>query len=105
MIKPPKIKLAAVVRYPVVGIVFDDGVEGEIDHSENVAIGKIFERLRDRDCFNRVSVGDHGHCYGWVLDNYGEEIDFGADGTRATIESQIVAKMASRCRLHRTAAE
>ena len=105
LIATTKIKSATVVRYPVVRIVFDDGVEGEIDHSDHVANGQMFEPLRDRKLFDLVAVDEYGHSYGWNLHNEGDEIDFGADSTRTRIETQIVAVLAERYRRHRSAAE
>ena len=105
MTRMPKIKSATVVRYPVVRIVFDDGIEGEIDHSDHVANGRIFEPLRDRTLFERVAVDPYGHCYGWNMDDCGNEIDFGADSARTTIETQIVEAMAESFRHRRLAAQ
>ena len=101
----PRIMSVRVVRYPVVHIVFDDGLEGEIDHSHHIANGEIFQPLRDPELFNHVSVCDYGHCYGWNLDKPYDEIDFGADATHTRIEIQIVEAMAERYRQRCVAAE
>ena len=35
------------VRYPVLRLVFDDGLSGELDLSETIESGEVFARLRD----------------------------------------------------------
>ena len=81
------------------------GFSGEYDLSELIADGPAFARLKDRDYFKTVSVGEHGHTFGWNLDDLGHEIDFCPDATRIRIETKIVEELASRFRARRSAAE
>jgi hypothetical protein len=37
-------------------IQFDDGAEGEVDFSEYLSLGPIFEALRDRSLFSKATV-------------------------------------------------
>jgi hypothetical protein len=50
-------------------------------------------------------VAEHGHSFGWNLDQEGQEIDFCPDATRIGIETQIVEELAARYRTRRSAAE
>ena len=65
----------------------------------------IFAPLKDEGYFRKVAVAEHGHSFGWNLDQEGEEIDFCPDATRIRIETQIVEELASRYRARRSAAE
>ena len=100
-----RIKNVEVLRYPVLRVTFDDGLSGEYDLSDLIANGPAFARLKDRDYFNTVAVGDHGHTFGWNLNDMGHEIDFCPDATRIRIETQKVEEMADRHALNRPAAE
>jgi hypothetical protein len=100
-----RIKNVEVVRYPVLRVTFDDGLSGEYDLSDMIAEGPALARLKDRAFFNTVSVGEHGHTFGWNLNDLGHEIDFCPDATRILIETQKVEELASRYRLSRPAAE
>jgi len=100
-----RIKSVEVVRYPVLRVTFDDGLSGEYDLSEEIANGPAFARLKDQAYFNTVAVGEHGHTFGWNLDEIGREIDFCPDASRIRIETQKVEEMADRHRLNRSAAE
>ncbi|MGA8612550.1 MAG: DUF2442 domain-containing protein [Xanthobacteraceae bacterium] len=100
-----RIKSVEVVRYPVVRVTFDDGLSGEYDLSDLIAKGLVFAPLKDKDYFNTVSVGEHGHTFGWNLNDLGHEIDFCPDATRIRIETQKVEELAERYRLSRSAAE
>jgi hypothetical protein len=100
-----RIKTVEVVRYPVLRITFDDGLSGEYDLSKIIDKGPVFAQLKDEAYFNTVAVGDHGHTFGWNLDNIGHEIDFCPDATRIYIETQKVEELAHRYRLSRSAAE
>jgi hypothetical protein len=44
-------------------IIFDDGVEGEIDFSTYLSWGPIFEPLKDRTLFTKATV--EGGTIGW----------------------------------------
>ena len=100
-----RIKSVEVVRYPVLRVTFDDGLSGEYDLSDLIADGPAFARLKDETYFNAVSVGDHGHTFGWNLDEPGREIDFCPDATRILIETQKVEELAERYQTNRSAAE
>jgi uncharacterized protein DUF2442 len=100
-----RIKNVEVVRYPVLRVTFDDGLSGEYDLSDLIADGPAFTRLKDKDYFNTVAVGEHGHTFGWNLDDVGHEIDFCPDATRIRIETQKAEELAERYRQSRSAAE
>ena len=100
-----RIKSAEAVRYPVLLVTFDDGLSGEYDLTELIDTGPIFEPLRDEAYFRNVAVAEHGHSFGWNLDQPGQEIDFCPDATRIRIETQIVEQLADRYRARRSAAE
>jgi Protein of unknown function (DUF2442) len=100
-----RIKSVEVLRDPVLRVTFDDGLSGEYDLSDLIADGPAFAPLKDEAYFNTVSVGDHGHTFGWNLDEIGEEIDFCPDATRILIEIQKVEELAERYASIRSAAE
>lgn len=100
-----RIKSVEVARYPVLRVTFDDGLSGEYDLSEAIAHGPVFERLKDPKFFAEVAAGEHGHTFGWNLDDVGDEIDFCPDATRIRLETQLVDQFAEQYRLSRTAAE
>ena len=100
-----RIKNVEAVRYPVLRVTFDDGVSGEYDLSDLIARGPIFARLKDKEYFKTVAVGEHGHTFGWNLDDEGHEIDFCPDATRIHLETQKVEALAEQYRVSRSAAE
>jgi len=100
-----RIKHVEAMRYPVLRVTFDDGLSGEYDLSDLIAKGTAFARLKDKAYFNTVSVGEHGHTFGWNLDELGHEIDFYPDATRILIETQKVEELANRYQQNRSAAE
>jgi hypothetical protein len=100
-----RIKKVEVVRYPVLRITFNDGLSGEYDLSDLIADGPAFAPLKDKAYFDTVAVGDHGHTFGWNLDDIGHEIDFCPDATRIRIETQKAEELAERYRQSRSAAE
>jgi hypothetical protein len=100
-----RIKSVEVVRYPVLRVTFNDGLSGEYDLTELIAKGPVLAPLKDKAYFNTVSVGEHGHTFGWNLDDLGHEIDFCPDATRIHIETQKAEELAERYRLSRSAAE
>ena len=95
----------SVVRYPVLKVTFDDGLTGEYDLSEKIAKGPVFAPLKDEAYFAQVAVGEHGHTFGWKLDDPGHEIDFCPDATRIRIEEQKVNELADRYVARLVAAE
>jgi hypothetical protein len=100
-----RIKSVEALRYPVLRVTFDDGLSGEYDLSELIANGPAFGRLKDEGYFRQVAVGEHGHTFGWSLDDIGNEIDFCPDATRILIETQKAEELAERYRSSRSAAE
>ena len=94
-----------VKNYPVLSIEFDDGIQGEVDMSNDIISKPIFADLRDPVFFSKVAIGRNGDCLGWKLDDIGNEIDLSADGLRNDIEIQIVRSRAARHRATRHAAE
>jgi hypothetical protein len=100
-----RIKSVEVVRYPVLRVTFDDGLSGEYDLSEMIARGPAFARLKDEAYFNTVAVGEHGHTFGWNLNDLGHEIDFCPDATRIRIETRKVEELADRYQSSHAAAE
>ena len=100
-----RIKSVEAVRYPVLRVTFDDGLSGEYDLTDSIARGRIFAPLKDEEFFRKVAVAEHGHSFGWNLDQEGQEIDFCPDATRIGIETQIVEELAARYRTRRSAAE
>jgi Protein of unknown function (DUF2442) len=92
-------------RYPVLHVVFDDGFEGDLDLTEDIAAAPIFAALRDKSLFGKVALSDDGYRVGWKLDELGREIDFSSDGLRAMIETSLVRQAAARHRTSRHAAE
>ena len=103
MSRLPRIQSARVEHFPIVLIVFDDGLTGEIDHSKVIEKGSMFGPLRDPALFGNVAVSNSGHSYGWNLEDCCNKIDFGAGSARILIESARVTDMASKYR-HRLAA-
>jgi len=100
-----RIKSVEVVRYPVLGVTFDDGLSGEYDFSDLISRGPVFAPLKDEAYFRTVAVGEYGHTFGWNLDDLGNEIDFCPDSTRILIETQKIEELAKRHRRNRPAAE
>jgi Protein of unknown function (DUF2442) len=100
-----RIKSVEVVRYPILRVTFDDGLSGEYDLSDLIAEGPMFAPLKDKAYFQTVAVGEHGHTFGWNLDDIGHEIDFCPDATRILIETQKVEELAKRYKQRRTEAE
>ncbi len=103
--KMHKFASAEALHYPVLRITFDDGLSGTLDLANEIATGPIFAPLKDPDFFRTVAVGEHGHTFGWRLNELGHEIDFCPNATRIRIETQMVDEMAARFRARRTAAE
>ena len=100
-----RIKSVEVVRYPVLRVTFDDEFSGEYDLSELIATGPVFAPLKDQRYFDTVAVAEHGHSFGWNLQEIGHEIDFCPDSTRIQIETHKVEELAERYRQSRSAAE
>ncbi len=91
-----RIKGVEPVRYPVLRVRFEDGLSGEYDLSDLIADAPAVARLKDEAYFRQVAVGEHGHTFGWNLDDRGHKIDFCPDATRILIEMQKAAESAGR---------
>lgn len=81
------------VRFPVLRLVFEDGLIGEIDLAKDISRGEMLTPLRDPEYFRQVALGEGGRSFGWNLDVPGEEIDFCVDAARIDIESRLVAEL------------
>jgi hypothetical protein len=75
------------VIYGVIKLVWTDGYEGVVDLRPVIARGRIFSYLRKPRAFAKVQLEEHGH---WIflVNEKGEEIDFGADSLRETAKKQ-----------------
>ncbi len=71
---------------------FDDGVEGEIDFSDYLSRGPIFEALKDKALFSKAKV--EGGTIGWPN---------GADVAPETLYERIVQTNRSFQRTHKRA--
>ena len=100
-----RIKSVSVVRYPVLKVTFTDDYSGEYDLAPFINDGPLFKPLKDKDYFNQVAVGDHGHNFGWNLNSNVDEIDFCPDATRYTLETNAVRARADAYRARTLAAE
>ena len=85
--------------YPILHLVFKDGFSGDLDLTDTIARGPLFEPVKNPDFFSNVKLDRHGYSFGWQLDEIGNEIDFSADGARIDLETAFVKKMAEK---HRT---
>jgi Protein of unknown function (DUF2442) len=85
-----------VPAYPVVRLIFDDGLTGDIDLGDDIRRGPMFAPLKDEAIFRQVALADDGRSFGWNLDEIGSEIDLGADAARADIETALVHARAER---------
>jgi Protein of unknown function (DUF2442) len=64
-------------------LVFDDGVAATVDLSAMLAIGGVFEALRDPPLWAAVEIADRGRALVWHLAG-GEDIDLCADALYLT---------------------
>jgi hypothetical protein len=87
-----------VPAYPILRLTFEDGLTGDLDLARDIERGSPFEGLRDESFFRAVAIAEDGRSFGWRLDDLFNEIDFGADGARADIESALVQARAERHR-------
>jgi Protein of unknown function (DUF2442) len=93
--KQYKISAATMSTFPRLLLTFEDGVSGELDMTHYIERGPMFAALKDRSFFAKVAVARDGRSFGWKLDDYGHELDFGADAARADIETERVLKRAA----------
>ncbi len=92
-------------HYPVLRLEFRDGLVGDLDLTDTIARGKMFEPLKDKDFFSNVKLAPDGYSFGWRLDEIGNELDFSADGAHIDIETAKVIEMAELYRARIQAAE
>ena len=92
-------------NFPNVFVEFDDGLNGNIDLSKEIAEFSMFEPLRNRELFLNVKLDKHGSRIGWKLEDVGNEIDLCADAIRIDFETLAVKKMAAEYRAKLKAAE
>jgi Protein of unknown function (DUF2442) len=100
-----KIVAVQVVHYPVLNVVFADGLTGDFDVGKDIERFEMFAPLKDKDLFSSVSFDHHGYRLGWRLDEVGNEIDYGSDTIRTEIETAKVIEMAKHYRSKTHAAE
>lgn len=103
--KQSRIASVEPLDYPILRVIFEDGLSGVLDLSETIAQGPIFGPLKDEAYFRTVAVSEGGHTFGWNLNDPGHEIDFCPDAARIEVETAIVEAMADRFEATRAAAE
>jgi Protein of unknown function (DUF2442) len=94
-----------VVQYPVLNVVFADGMSGNYDVGKDIARFEMFAPLKDKVFFSKVSVDHDGYRLGWRLDEIGNEIDYGSDTIRNEVETAKVIELAELYRAKTQAAE
>jgi Protein of unknown function (DUF2442) len=99
------LKSVVVKSYPILHLEFEDGFSGDLDLTETISRGNMFEPLKQRDFFEKVKMDHDGYSFGWHLDNVGNEIDFSADGARIDLETAFVKNLAEEHRSKIQAAE
>ena len=87
-----------VPAFPIVRLTFEDGLTGDLDLSRDLERGPSFEPLKDEAYFRTATIAADGRSFGRRLDQTFSEIDFGADGARADIETALVRERAERYR-------
>ena len=99
------LKSVTLKHYPVLKLEFRDGLVGDLDLTDTIARGKMFEPLKDEEFFSGVKMAPDGYSFGWRLDEIGNELDFSAEGAHIDIETAKVIEMAERYRAKMQAAE
>ncbi len=89
------LKSVVVKSYPVLHLEFEDGFSGDLDLTETISRGNMFEPLKQRIFFEKVKVDQDGYSFGWRLDDVGNELDFSAEGARIDIETAIAQQLAN----------
>ncbi|MBL9055004.1 MAG: DUF2442 domain-containing protein [Rhodobacteraceae bacterium] len=82
-----RIVRADVVRTPVLRVLFDDGVEREVDFSPVIARSKWFRTLSLPTTFEDMEVVHNGRALQWVTG-----ADYCADALRILADEQLAAK-------------
>jgi hypothetical protein len=94
-----------ITSYPILHLISKDGFSGDLDLTDTIARGPLFDPLKDRDFFSGIILDKYGYSFGWRLDDIGNEIDFSADGARIDLETAFVRKSAEEHRSKIQAAE
>ena len=100
-----RLKSVTLKQYPVLQLEFKDGLVGDLDLTDTIARGRMFEPLKDEDFFSGVKMAPDGYSFGWRLDEIGDELDFSAEGAHIDIETAKVIEMAELYRVKMQAAE
>ena len=84
------------VLFGVVKIVWRDGFEAIVDLRPVIAVGDMFQFLREApERFGGVALDEFGHSIRW-RDDDGDEVDFGSDALRRRAERQAeILRLAS----------
>ena len=82
-----RIVRADVVRTPVLRVLFDDGVEREVDFSPVIARSRWFKTLDLPTTFETVDVIHNGRGLQWITG-----ADYCADALRILADEQLAAK-------------
>ena len=82
-----RIVRADVVRTPVLRVLFDDGVEREVDFSPVIARSRWFKTLDLPTTFETVDVINNGRALQWITG-----ADYCADALRILADEQLAAK-------------
>jgi hypothetical protein len=101
---PHRIAKVEVPRFPVLRVVFDDGLAGELNFADLID-SPPFGPLADEGLFRNVELAGNGRALGWNLDVSGQEIDYCADAARIEIETRQVEELAAAFASRRSAAE
>ena len=77
-------------------LAFDDGITGTIDLSAMLAIGGVFDPLREPGRWATVEITDHGHALVWRVPG-GDDVDLSANAlyltaTKATFTPSAAAE-------------
>ena len=76
-----------VVRTPVLHVLFDDGVERDVDFSQVIARSRWFKTRDLSTTFETVDVINNGRALQWVTG-----VDYCADALRIMADEQFFAK-------------
>jgi hypothetical protein len=69
-------------------LAFDDGVTGTVDLGAMLAIGGVFDPLREPARWATVEITDHGHALVWHVPG-GEDVDLSANALYLTTTGSI----------------
>ena len=89
----------------VLRVSFADGFEGTFDVAPDIARFEMFAPLADDKLFAKVAIGGGGYRVGWLLDDFGNEIDYSSETVRNELETAAVRSLAKDHRARLEAAE